>query len=321
MSTDRKRIDVHHHVLPPEFKAHLAGRNQAWTGGPPVPEWDLAMAREMMAQNGIAAAVASASPSVSWGEPGTAARWARHCNELLARITHDDPTHFGGFASLPLPDTAAACRELEYAFDELHLDGVLLWASEGTQYLGDPDFEELFQELDRRKAVVFIHPNTAPPGSNVPKLTLPYALVEFVFDTTRAVANLLYSGTLERYPSIQYIVSHAGGAVPYLAWRLGLGEAMSPALRRNVPKGTLHYLQRLHYDTALSASEFVFGALRQFVPTTQILFGSDFPYVTPQLIAAEVSGLERSALLDGAAQHAIDRGNAERLFPRFRESA
>src|SRR5262245_61138964 len=164
-----------------------------------------------MARNGIAAAVASVVPSVYWGDVASAVRWARHCNEFLARAVQDDRAHFGGFATLPLPDTAAACQEVDHALGTLGLDGVILFASHGVQYLGDPDFDELFQELDRRAAIVFIHPSTAPPGSDVPRLSIPYALVEFVFDTTRCVTNLLYSGTFERHPNIRWIVSHAGG--------------------------------------------------------------------------------------------------------------
>jgi predicted TIM-barrel fold metal-dependent hydrolase len=163
---------------------------------------------------------------------------------------------------------------------------------------------------------VLIHPTTVPPGSARSGLSLPYALVDFVFDTTRAITNLLYSGTFERHPSIRYIVSHAGGAVPYLGWRLGLGE-IGPELRARVPKGTMHYLRQLYYDTALSATEPVFAALRQFVPTSHVLFGSDFPYVPDGLIKVETNGLDQSAVLDDSMRAAIDRDNALALFPRL----
>ncbi len=158
MTPDPQRIDVHHHFLPPEFIADLKRRNIAWTGGPPVPEWSVSIAREVMERNGIAAAVASVVPAVYWGDVAGAQRWARHCNEFLARSVQDDLAHFGGFATLPLLDTTLACRELEHALDVLSLDGVILWASQGVQYLGDPAFEELFQELERRSAIG-IHPS------------------------------------------------------------------------------------------------------------------------------------------------------------------
>ena len=317
MATNPQRIDVHHHILPPAYVSHMNKLRVAWTGGPGVPPWNVSLAREMMARHGIAAAIASVAPGVYWGDIDAAVTLARESNEYLARVVSDDPDHFGGFATLPLPDVAAAQRELEHAFDDLELDGVVLFASQGDRYLGDPLYDELFQELERRKAIVFIHPHTIPPGSNVPRLSLPYGIVEFIFDTTRAVTNLLYSGTLERYPSIRYIVSHAGGAVPYLAWRIA-GAEFLPEMRDRAPKGgALRQLQRLYYDTALSSSEYALSALRQFVPTSQILFGSDFPYVPDTLIEAETAGVQNSKVLDDAARKAINRDNASALFPRF----
>jgi predicted TIM-barrel fold metal-dependent hydrolase len=317
MSTNPQRIDVHHHFQPPEFIAELKRRGVAWTGGPAIPEWNVAMAREVMERNGIAAAVASVVPHMNWGDDAAAIRWARHCNEFSARIVHDDPEHFGCFASLPMPDTKACLVELEYALDTLKLDGVILMASQGVQYLGDPSYEELFQELDRRNAIVFIHPNTVPPGSIVPRLSLPWGIVEFVFDTTRCITNLLYSGVLERYPNIRYIVSHAGGAVPYLAQRIGFGATELPGFADKLPKGPLHYLQRLYYDTALSTSEYVQAALKEFVPTSQVLFGSDWPLVPEKVVKIETSGLEGSRILTDATRKAIYRDNALALFPRF----
>jgi len=317
MSTHPQRIDVHHHFQPPEFIADLKRRGIQWTGGPAIPEWNIEMARETMERNGIAAAVASVVPHVNWGDDAAAIRWARHCNEFTARIVHDDPEHFGGFASMPMPDVDATCAELEYALDTLKLDGIILMASQGVQYLGDPSYEELFAELDRRKAVVFIHPNTVPPGAIVPRLSLPWGIVEFVFDTTRCITNLLYTGMLERYPNIRYIVSHAGGAVPYIALRIALGAHELPGIGDKVPKGALHYLQQLYYDTALSTSEYVFAALRQFVPTSQLLFGSDWPLVPEKVVKMETAGLENSKVLDDATRKAIYRDNALALFPRF----
>lgn len=195
MTTDPRHIDVHHHILPPPFVEALNKLDIPWIG----------------------AAVASVAPGVYWGDVTFAAALARDCNEYLARLTHDDPTQFGGFATMPLPDVDASLRELEYASDVLGLDGVVLFTSQGSRYLGDPLYEPFFAELDRRAAVVFIHPHTIPPGANVPELDIPYGVIEFVFDTTRCVTNLLYRRTLERYPSIRYIVSHAGGTVPI--WR------------------------------------------------------------------------------------------------------
>ncbi len=316
MSPSPRRIDVHHHVIPPDLVAALDRRGLAWTGGAPAPDWSVSLAREVMERNGIAAAVASPMPGVFWGDRAEAARWARESNEFLAGIVRDDPTQFGGFATLPMPDTAAACREVEYALDTLGLDGIMLWSSADGQYLGDPGFAELFQELDRHKAIAFIHPHTRPPGSDAVRLSLPFFMAEFVFDTTRAVANLLYSGTLERHQDIRFIVAHAGGTVPYLAWRIGLGQFL-PGLREQVPNGTLPLLQRLYYDTALSPADTTLAALLQLVPSTQVLFGSDYPMAPEPLVHMETTTLEASTVLDVPAKAAIDRGNAVRLFPRF----
>ena len=315
--TNRQRIDVHHHVLPPHFVSALNSLNIDWTGGPDVPKWSHSYARDTMEQAGIDAAVASVSPGVYWGgDTDFAVSLARSSNEYLADLVRDDPEHFGGFATMPLPDVDASLRELEYACGTLGLDGVVLFTSQGDRYLGDSLYDPFFEELERRKAIVFIHPNTIPPGANAPKLDIPFGVAEFTFDTTRCVTNLLYSGTLERYPSIRYILSHAGGTVPYLAWRIA-GAAYLPELRDRAPTDPMGQLQRLFYDTALSTSEFVFAALKEFVPTSQILFGSDFPFVGPEIIQAETAGIENSRVLDDETRAAIDRGNALQLFPKL----
>jgi 6-methylsalicylate decarboxylase len=311
-----QRIDVHHHFLPPEYMADLKRQGLHWTGGPTLSEWNLDLAVETMDRQGIATAIGSVVPQVYWGDIGAAARWARHCNEYAASMMQKNPQRFGALATLPLPDTKAACKEIEYALDVLKLDGVILFSSYGDQYPGDPAFEEVFQELERRKAVVLIHPCTAPPGSIVPKLSIPWGLVEFVMDTTRCVTNLLHSGTLDRYPSIRYIVSHAGGTIPYIALRLKFGEELQ-GVRDRIPLGTMHYLQRLYYDTTLSTSDPVLAALQQFVPRSQVLFGSDFPLVTEKVVQMETHMLESSTLIDDAMRQAIDRDNALALFPRF----
>jgi predicted TIM-barrel fold metal-dependent hydrolase len=242
-------------------------------------------------------------------------------NEYAARVVHDDPEHFGAFATLPLPYVDDALRELEHALDVLRLDGVVLFASQGHQYLGDPSYTEIFQELERRKAVVFIHPNTVPPGAIVPKISVPWGIVDFPMDTSRAVTNLLFTGTLERFPSIRYIVSHAGGAIPYLALRIALSENLPSWPHENTPRGSLHYLKRLYYDTALSTSEQVFAALKEFVPASQVLFGSDYPMVPEKVATIETQMIEASKVLDHETRRAINRENAVALFPRLAREA
>jgi predicted TIM-barrel fold metal-dependent hydrolase len=317
MTTHPKRIDVHHHILPPNFVSALNSLNIPWTGGPEVPTWSLQQAYDTMGALDIDAAVASPSPGVFWGDTAFAVKLARETNEFVAGVVRDDRAHFGGFATLPFPDVDASLEELEYSYDTLGLDGVVLYSSQGGTYLGDKAYDPIFEELERRRAVVFVHPTTIPPGADATGLTIPYGVTEFTFDTTRAVTNMLYGGTFERYPSVRFIVSHAGGTVPFLAWRIA-GAAYLPELADRAPKtDPLALLQKLYYDTALSSSEFVFGALREFVPTSQVLFGSDFPYVPPVVLQAEKHGVESSKVWDETAKAAIDRENALTLFPRF----
>jgi predicted TIM-barrel fold metal-dependent hydrolase len=317
MSTNTNRIDLHHHVIAPQLAAALLQRGIDWTGGSGIPPWSMASALESMDRLGIAAAVASVHPDIDLPGLGDTNRWAREGNEFLARVVSDDPQHFGGLASLPLPDPDAACREVEYALDVLKLDGVYLLSSQGGQYPGDPALEELFHELNRRSAVVVFHPAINPPGSDQLKVSFPTSLVEFVFDTTRAIANLLYTGTLARYPAIRYVVPHAGGTIPYLARRIEMGAVYSSKLKERVPDGPLTYLRKLYYDTAVSASDVTLAALLQFVPSTRIVYGSDFPHVPGPVIDALTKTLDTSSLLDDAAHAAINRGNALKLFPRF----
>jgi predicted TIM-barrel fold metal-dependent hydrolase len=316
-----QRIDVHHHFLPPDLMEYLTRTGAKWTGGPPIPKWNPAIAREVMERHGIAAAVASTVPGVYWGDTAATVRLARSANEFGARIVQDDPAHFGYFAALPLPDAEASLREIEYSLDTLKADGIQLYSSYGNQYPGDPAFEEVFQELDRRKAIVHIHPSTVVPGATVPRLSIPWGLVEFVLDTSRAVANLIATGTFERYPDIRYIVSHAGGTIPYIAQRLAFGTMELPDFGTHAPQGAMHYLQNLYYDTALSTSEQVFAALKEFVPTKQVLFGSDWPMVNERVVKIETTGLETSKVLDDATRSAIYRSNALALFPRFASKA
>ena len=237
---------------------------------------------------------------------------ARRCNEYAADLIRAYPTRFGAFAILPLPDVDFALRELEYALDTLRLDGVILLSNSDGRYPGDELFDELFDELQRRKAVVFLHP-AVPAINRYLQLDLPPFLVEFVFDTTRAIVNLLYSGTLERCPDIRFIVAHAGGTVPYLAQRIAMGQIMLPG----APQGTIPYLQQLYYDIALSTSPYVLHSLQELVDASHILFGTDYPFAPEMATDLVIRSLKRHADFDEAARAMIERENALALFPRF----
>lgn len=306
------RIDVHHHILPPDYIAAMKRIGKNVVGGTTIPTWNIHNSLYVMDKNEIAAAITS-MPFVYLEDLPLSADFTRRCNDFAARIVSDYPKRFGSFAVLPLPDVDAALRELEHAIDKLKLDGIVLPTNFRGYYLGAPEFDELFSELNRRKEVVFIHP-IDPPEKCSPDLNLPTSLIEFVFDTTRAITNLIYSGTLDRCPDIQFIVSHAGGTLPYLAWRISLLQYV----KKKSPQVVINHLKCLYYDTAVSASPYALRSLQELVDPSHILFGSDYPFAPELLTSASIKGLKNYDGFDEQALKAIDHGNALKLFPRFK---
>lgn len=323
MTTTPYRIDVHHHILPAEYLSALTKLGISGAGGIPFPPWDVGTTLEMLDRQGISMAVTSiSSPGVHFGDKDAAGSLARTCNEISARLVADHPSRFGAFATLPLPDVDGALAELEYALDTLQLDGVVLLASQSDgRYLGDPSFDPLFEELDRRGTVVFVHP-TIPKSSESLALGVPGFATEFTFDTTRAVANLVWMGTVERYDKVRMILSHAGGTVPFLAWRfslLDLHPTLGPELHERAPRGVMHYLKQFHYDTALAANPHALRSLCELVDPSRILFGSDFPFAPEPVTAFSTQGIAESDLFDEQSRRQIERENALELLPRLRE--
>ena len=316
--TTSHRIDVHHHIVPTQYVEALKAVGIEAAHGAGLPQWSPTRAIEVMEQNGIAVAITSiSSPGVYFGDATFARDLARRCNEFSARLVGDYPDKFGFFAVLPMSDTETAVREAEYALDILKADGVVLLASTEGKFLGDPDFEELMDELNRRKTIILIHPNIHPSSENL-KLNIPGYLIEFLFDTTRAVTNLIYTGTLERYPALRWILSHAGGTLPYIAWRLSLAN-FDPKFLDKAPRGMLAYLKSFYYDTTLSTSRYAMKSLLELVEPSQILFGSDFPFAPEPIVAKEIEDLHQLDLFDSQTLQAIERDNALTLFPRFQQ--
>ena len=312
---DPHRIDVHHHILPPDYVAAvgderigpliLAGR---------TPEWTPQMSVEAMDRNGIATAVTSISaPGLWFGDDAESVRLARMCNEYAASMRRDHPGRFGVFASLPLPDVDASLAEIEHALDVLGADGIGLLTSYGDRYPGDPAFAPVFDELDRRGAAVYFHPTDAPCSQCLKEI--PAATLDFPFDTTRAVVSLLFSGTFARCRGIRFIFSHAGGTVPFLAERIARLGAR-PGFRDAVPDGAVAELERLFYDTALSANRLAFASLLALVTPDKVLFGSDYPFAPEATMTATVEGLTGLGLEDDALR-GIERDNALALLPRI----
>jgi 6-methylsalicylate decarboxylase len=305
---------VHHHILPPDYLSALASVGITSSGGRPIPDWDIQSTLALMDRYGIATAITSISePGIFFGDETFRRELARRCNEFSAQLIKDYPQRFGAFAILPLPNVDATLRELEYALDTLKLDGIVLLSSVDGRYPGDSLFDEFFTELNRRNAVVFLHP-TVPAINSELKLDLPPFLIEFVFDTTRAVTNLVYSGTLERCPDIRFIVAHAGGTIPFLAYRIAMGQIMLPG----VPQGALTYLKQLYYDTALSVNPNALRSLQALVDASHILFGSDYPFAPEVAVSLFVQGIQNFDGFDEQARKAIERESALALFPRFK---
>ena len=283
----------------------------------PFPAWSPQSSLELMDRNEIKAAILSLSaPGVFFGDAKLARDLARECNEFAARVAGDYPQRFGWFAAVPTPDAEAALSEATYALDTLNADGLVLLASSGGRFLGDPDFEELMTELNRRYAIVFIHPNIHPSTLGL-ALKIPGFFIEFLFDTTRAVTNLLFTGAFERYPNIRWIIAHAGATIPYIVWRLSLAEGL-PQFRERIPRGVATYLKRLYYDTALSPSPNAMASLLELTDPSHILFGSDFPFAPAPVVEAEVDALDRLSVFTPEIRRKVDCENALALFPRFR---
>ena len=316
MSTSGKRIDVHHHLIPPAFTRAMDQRGLTEVASTPLPIWTVEQSIDVMDRNDIAVALTSLSaPGVHFDSKPDAISLARACNEFAAEMKQKHPSRFGSFAVLPMPFTAEACAEAIYALDVLKAEGVVLLGSTDGRFLGDPSFDELMAELDRRKTIVFVHPNLHATTDQI-GLNIPTFMIEFLCDTTRAAANLVLSGTMERYPNIRWILSHAGGFLPYIAWRLSLANNF-PHFVEKAPQGVLTYIRRFYFDTALSPSPFAMAALKALVHPSHILFGSDFPFAPAIIVGAEVKNLGELTVFDAATMAGIDRGHALALFPNL----
>jgi 6-methylsalicylate decarboxylase len=305
------RIDVHHHFAPPAWVTEVKGRpllqpaNTAWTPAKSIEDMD---------RGGVAAAMVSiTNPGLWFGDPAVTARVARACNDYGARLVSDYPTRFGLFAAVPLPSVDATLREITYAYDTLKVDGIGLFTSYGDTWLGNSAYRPVMEELNRRKAVVHVHPTAANCCRN-----LDYApgvgpgSIEYGTDTTRAIMGVAFSGDAARFPNIRFIWSHAGGTVPFLAGRI---EGASRGAGDRLPNGFMAELKKFYYDLAGAANPGAVVSLLKLVPTSQVLFGTDFP---PGGTSAEYArALAEMGMFSAADLRAIDRDNAVRLLPRL----
>ena len=308
----RRIIDMHHHFAPPAWVAEVKGRpllqaaNTTWTPAKSIEDMD---------RGGVAAAVVSiTNPGMWFGDLAVTRRVARACNDYGAKLVQDYPNRFGLFAAMPLPDVEGTLKEIQYAYDTLKADGVGLMTSYGDAWLGSPAYRPVMEELNRRKAIVHVHPTAANCCRN-----LDYApgvnpgSMEYGTDTTRAIMGVTFSGDAARFPDIRFIWSHAGGTAPFLAGRI---DGASAGAKDRLPNGFMSELKKFYYDLAGAANPGAVVSLLKLVTTQQILFGTDFPPGGTGLDVANT--LVKLGVFSESDLRAIDRENAVRLLARFK---
>lgn len=311
------RIDVHHHIVPPQYIAEEHVRKWLMTqtvNRQTILEWTPEKAIEEMDKDGIATAVSSISvPGVWFDDVDLGRRLARDWNEYAASLMHKFPGRFGLFATIPLPDTEGSLTEIAYALDVLKADGIALFTSYGSKYPGDPSFLPVFEELNRRKAVVYFHPTT-PACCRGLTPGVPPPLIEYPTDTTRAIMHILLSGLAVRVPDIRFVFSHAGGTMTAAVGRFASLIPNTESLAQRLPHGLEYELAKFYYDTANSAAPITMDALMTLVPVSHILLGTDSPFVP---VSVTVAALEKLPLSKKDLR-AIERDNTLALIPQLR---
>jgi 6-methylsalicylate decarboxylase len=308
-TTQPHRIDVHHHHTPPPYLVAITTRNVPG----PVRDWTPEKSIADMDAAGVATAITSiTTPGLRFLDDPEARKLARECNEYSAKLVAEDRGRFGTFAVMPMPYVDATLHEIAYALDMLKADGIGLLTSYGDKWLGDPLFVPVMEELNRRKALVYTHPTAANCCVNLVP-TQPPVMIEFGTDTTRTIADIVFSGNARRFPDIRWIFSHAGGTMPFLIERFVRHPLLVPK-KETVPDGTLTELKRFFYDTAQTSNRSAMSALVAIIPPSQIVFGTDFPYRTG---IDHVKGLREAGVFTEEQVAAIERGNALKLIPRL----
>jgi len=305
------RIDVHHHLSPPTY---IAASNASNFGDLLMKNWTPEKSLQDMERAGVAVAMLSVTtPALNFTSGDSARKLARECNDYGARLVADHPGHFGSFATVPLTDVDGSLQEIAYALDTLKADGICLMTSYGAKWLGDPLFLPVMEDLNRRKALVYTHPTAANCCVNLVKTQQP-VMIEFGTDTTRTIADIIFSGNAQKFRDIRWIFSHAGGTMPFLIERFVRNPLLDPNAKATVPEGTLAELRRFYYDTAQTSNKGSMSALSAIIPVSQIVFGTDFPYRTG---IDHVKGLREGGVFTDAQLMDIERGNALKLLPRL----
>ncbi|WP_241032302.1 amidohydrolase family protein [Rhodococcus pseudokoreensis] len=302
-------VDVHPHFVTDRYvtAARAAGHHQP-DGMPGWPSWNVADHLALMDEGGIGTAMLSvSSPGTHFGDDRAARDLTREVNEYAADLVRRHPGRFGHFASLPLPDVDSALLEIGYALDVLGSDGVAVETNAHGLYLGDTRFDPVWVELDRRRAVVFVHP-TSPPGHESVSLGRPRPMLEFVFDSARAVSDLVFTGVLLRYPNIEWVFTHGGGALPLLADRMELFRGLLPGHDPSVPP-VPDQLRRLWFDLAGTPLPYQIPALTAAFGSDRVLYGSDYCWTPASATAHQLASVD--------TWRTVTTDNAHRLFPRL----
>ena len=305
------RIDVHHHVVPPPW---VEAVRKAKLDNLPMTSWTPEKSLEDMDKAGTATAILSPMPpQLGFLPPAGAAQVARESNEWARKLAGDHPGRFGVFAMLPMPNIDESLKEIAYAFDTLKVDGVGVMTNYGDKWLGYTEFAPVFEELNRRKAVVYTHPMSPSCCVNLVRGVSDGA-VDWGADTTRTLTNLIFSGASAKYNDVNFIFSHGGGVLTAVAERLRIQMVTTPPYKGKFTREMVdHELKRFYYDTAQVANEVTIEALAKLVPVSQIVFGTDFPYRGG---TEHVAGL--AARFNASDLAAIERGNALRILPAWR---
>lgn len=325
------KIDVHHHPFPVEYVNAIKQAGVKKSLGFDFPTWTPEDSLKVMDETGIniailsitAPGVYSSNPEVPFSE--TLSKYlSRMTNEIIAETKEQYPKRFGGFATIPMLNSEDAIDELNYSMDCLKLDGVCLMTNYNGIYLGDALFAPFFKELNKRKAVVSIHPSPLRKHPDS-RLQIPDAFIEAPFETTRVATNFLLQGTLEKYPDIKYILSHGGGAIPFLAWRLsamaykGVNKDLADALiKEGKPTKGLQLLKQMYYDTALVSGKAALKALQEFVGPKNLVFGSDF-YIAKTVAPTVIKNLTEYGEFSEQALKDMEYANCLNLFPQFKK--
>lgn len=310
-------IDVHQHFFPEIYQTALNNAGINIFELLPWLSWDLQSALDFMDQSLIKKAYLSITdPGIHFGDNPAARKLARSVNEAGADLIRSHPDRFGCWAILPLPDVDGSLEEIEYSLDTLGLGGVVLMSTQNDgSYLGDAKYDSIMEELDRRNAIVFVHPSTPFYAKDL-QIDYPPPLAEFVFDTSRAILNLVWSGAAHRYKNIKYIFSHAGGTLPYISWRCAGVMDNLPRKDEFFPLGAMEYFKRFNYDLTLSSAPYSLAGIQEMVPNSQLFFGSDFPYAPSHLREKNNEMFNTSKFLSDQDRLLIGSTNVRSLLAR-----